>query len=166
MLTAGPPRGSIEVMTARVASILLAVVMVMAGSSASFAHLHPHGEDHGAERSRSIQDHSSSAHEHGQRSHWHPLNSRTAGHPSTMVSGQHHHHPSISLVTVAVERPMVRVGLTGAVATLWEAGIGLDHRSRPVPVASNAQPNPPPPTLLAARAPPLPFVTRTILIRS
>lgn len=139
----------------RVASIVLAVVMVIAGSSASFAHLHAHGEDHGAERSGSVQDHSPSAHEHGQRSHWHPLDSRTAGHPSTMVSGQHHHHPSISLVTVAVERPIVRVEITSAVATLWEAGIVLDHRSRPVPVASNAQPNPPPLKILAARAPPL-----------
>ena len=139
----------------RIASMLLAVALITAGSSTPFAHLHPQGEGLGVERPGRVHDHTQSAHEHGQGTHWHPVGSQTVDRQSSAVSGKRHRDVSVSLDTVAVERLGARVGFTPALAEAWEARVVPDPLEGSVTVASNARPNPPPPGILAARAPPL-----------
>ena len=122
----------------RAASVLLAWALVTASASAPFAHVHPQP-----------------SHVHGQGSHWHPDGDQTADRPSSAASGEHHHDSTVSLVTVGIERSGVRVGITPALIEMREARIVPDPLEGWAPVASNARPNPPPPRILAARAPPL-----------
>jgi len=142
-------------MVDRVASVLLALVLVTASASAPFAHVHRQEGGHDTERPEHLQDHPQPDHDHGQRSHWHPVGGQTAGRPSSPVSGEHHHDSSVSLVTVGIEHPGVRVGITPALVEMREARVVSDPLEGWAPVASNAGPNPPPPRILAARAPPL-----------
>ena len=153
-------------MIERFAYVLLIVALVSAGGSAPFAHVHPQSPDHTAlqpdtaPQPEEARAHSHSAHRHrhhqGQGAHWHLRGRQAADGPATTLVGNRHHHPTtVAVATVAVERLGVRGGATPALADVWEAGTVPDPPGRPVPVAANARPNPPPRILLAARAPPL-----------
>lgn len=147
----------------RVAHVLLVVALVSAGGSAPFAHLHPHSSHHTAPppdeaRADSHSTHQQ-AHRHGQGqqgAHWHLRGRQAADGPATTtLVGNPHQRASVAIPTVAEKRPGGDDGATPALADVWEAGTVPDPPGRPVPVAANARPNPPPRILLAARAPPL-----------
>lgn len=155
-------------MVQRVAYVLLVAALVSAGGSAPFAHVHPRGPDHTAFQPDTARQpdearlDSHSAHQQGHRhrhaqgqgAHWHLTGRQAADAPGlTTRIGSPHHHP-VAVSTVAVERLSVRGGATPALAEVWAAGTVPDPPGRPVPVAANARPNPPPRILLAARAPP------------
>ena len=140
----------------RVVRVLLVGTLVSAGGSTPFAHVHPHGHDHGAPRAGEAPAHSRSAHHQGQGAHWHPTHRHVADAPGTTTLGDiRQHHASVALPTAAVERPSASVGVTPALVEVWAAGIVPDPPGRHVPVATNARPNPPPRIVLGARAPPV-----------
>ena len=155
-------------MIERFAYVLLIVALVSAGGSAPFAHVHPQSPDHTAlqpdtapqpEEAR-LDSHSAhrQGHRHrhaqGQGAHWHLTRRLAADGPGTTTRvGNPHHHP-VAVLMVAVERLSVGGNTTHALADVWQAGTGPDPPGRPVPVAANARPNPPPRILLSARAPP------------
>lgn len=149
-------------MVQRVAYVLLVAALVSAGGSAPFAHVHQRGPDHTALQPDEARLDSHSAHQQGHRhrhaqgqgAHWHLTGRQAADAPSltTRIGGPHHHPVAVS--TVAVERLSVRGGATPALAEVWAAETVPALPGRPVPVAANARPNPPPRILLAARAPP------------
>ena len=143
-------------MSYRVVRVLLVWALVSAGESMPFAHVHPHGHDHGTPRAEEARALSQSAHHQGQGAHWHLTGRQAVDTPGTdMLVGVRQHHSSVVLPTVAVERPTVGVGATPALVEMWEAVIVPDPPVRPVPVAANARPNPPPRIVLGARAPPV-----------
>ena len=162
-------------MLQRVAHVLLVVALVSAGRTAPFAHIHPqdhpgthgrhgalgepgrhHPSEPGATRPHDAAEHQV-RHQHPQSlgAHWHPTGRQTAERPgSTTLVGTALRARPVAVATVAVERPGVRAGATPALTTVWVPGGTPVPSSRPVPVATNARPNPPPPAALAARAPP------------
>ena len=153
-------------MIERFAYVLLIVALVSAGGSAPFAHVHPQSPDHTAlqpdtaPQPEEARAHSQSAHRHrhhqGQGAHWHLRGRQAADGPATTtLVGNPHQRASVAIPTVAEKRPGGDDGATPALADVWEAGTVPDPPGRPVPVAANARPNPPPRILLAARAPPL-----------
>ena len=149
------PLVRIEAMIHRVAHLLVAVALVSASGSTPFAHVHPDGPHRAAPRATDAPDHSHSGHHQEQGAHWHLTGRQAADRPgSTTLDGDRHHHASVAVATVAVERPSVRGGPIPALAEVWENGVVPDPPSRPTPVAANARPNPPPRIVLAARAPP------------
>ena len=140
----------------RVVRVLLVGVLVLAGGSTPFAHVHPHGHDHGTPRAVEARAHSQSAHPQGQGAHWHLTGRQAADTPGTnTLVGARQHHTSVALPTVAVECPSIGVGATPALVEVCEAGIVPGPLGRRVPVAANARPNPPPRIILGARAPPV-----------
>ena len=143
-------------MLQRVTHLLLVVALVSAGGSAPFAHVHRHGHNHAAPQPGEARAHNHAAHHQAQGAHWHLAGHHAADRPgTTTLVGDRHHHAAVAIVAVAVERPSVRGGATRALVEVWEAGIVPAPQSRPVPVATNARPNPPPCILFAARAPPV-----------
>ncbi len=73
---------------------------------------------------------------------------------TTLVGGRRH-HSSVTLATVAVTRPSVRVGATPALVGFSMAGIVPDFWAQPLPVATNTRPVRRPRVVLPARAPPV-----------
>lgn len=142
-------------MLCRLAHVLLVVALVSAGGSAPFAHVHAHGHDPATPHADDAPAHNHAGHRPGQGAHWH-LNTQQAADSSgaTTLGNDPRHHAPVAVATVAVERPSDRGGATPALSEAWEAGIVPDLPGRPVPIDSNARPNPPPRLLLAARAPP------------
>ena len=139
-----------------VARLLLVVALVSASGSAPFAHIHPHGHDHGAVRLDDAQARNQPAHHQGEGGHWHLTGHHAADTPGTnTLVGDQHRPISVTLETNAIERPTVRIGTTPALVEVREAGIVPAPPARPVPVAANGRPNPPPRTVLGARAPPV-----------
>ena len=140
----------------RVVRVLLVGTLVSAGGSTPFAHIHPRGHDHGAPRAGDAPAHSQSAHHQGQGAHWHLTGRHVPDAPGTNTLGDTRpHDASVALPTAAVERLSVGVGATPALVEMWAAGIVPDPSGRPMPVAANARPNPPPRIVLGARAPPV-----------
>ena len=155
-LTPAGRLGRIETMLQRVAHLLLVVALVSAGGSAPFAHVHRHGHDHTAPQPGEARAHSHAAHHQEQGAHWHLTGRQAADRPgTTTLVGDQHHHAAVAIAAVALQRPSVRDAATRALVEVWEAGIVPALQGRPVPVATNARPNPPPRVLLAARAPPV-----------
>ena len=139
----------------RVAHVLLVVALVSAGGSAPFGHVHPPSHHPTAPQPEEAQAHHHAAHHQGQGVHWHLTGRQAPDKPgTTTLVGNGHHHAAVAVATVAVDRPTVRGGATPGLAEVWEAGTVRVGQGRPVPIAANARPNPPPRILLVARAPP------------
>ena len=145
----------IEMMIRRLAHALLVVALVSSGGTAPFAHMHAHGDVDVATQPDEAQPHGHSDHHTGPGAHWHLTTPQAAASPgATSLVGIRHHHTQVAVATVAIERPVVRVGGTPALSEAWQVGIVPDLPARPVPIDANARPNPPPRIVLAARAPP------------
>ena len=137
------------------ARLLLVAAMVSTSSSAPFAHVHPPGHDHGASGPEETHAHTEGAHHPGPGTHWHLAGRHTADLPSaTKLASNGHHHATVALVTVAVERSGVCVGATDALAGVRATGIVPDPPGRSVQVTATARSKPPPRIVLEARAPP------------
>ena len=148
-------RVSIGAMSDRVVCMVLAVVLVIAGGSAPFAHVHPHGEGDGVDQRADVGVNTSPPHDHARGAHWHPVGSHAAERLAITISRGHHRHLSVPLDALAVERPNVRIGVAPALVETWTAQVMLDPPFQSASVGSNARAQPPPSRLVTARAPPL-----------
>ena len=142
-------------MIRRTARLMLVLALVSTSGSAPFAHVHPRGHDHGASGPEDSRAHTEGAQPTGPGTHWHQAGHHTADLPgATKLPSNGHHHASVALVTVAVERTSVFVDSTDALIRVRATGIVPDPPGRPVPVPATARSKPPPRIVLAARAPP------------
>ena len=140
-------------MLSHVARMYLVIAIVSAGGMGSFAHVHPHDHGHGTLQSEGVSSHVQSSHHQNSAAHWH---SQAAGSPgTTRLAGNAHHHTSVKVDQLAVERSSVRIGSSFLLVGAWQADI--------VPVPSGccsslvikASPDLPPRIVLPARAPPI-----------
>lgn len=139
----------------RIVHLLLVAALAFSGASAPFMHVHAHGSGYGASSTHGEAVDEHCAHHHAEGVHWHPTGSPARGQGGTVApAGSRHPHAAVALSAAAIEGATTDVGASCAQLAAPETGIPSVSAGARAPVAADAGPDPPPPLLPAARAPP------------